>query len=528
MKNVVVRLAAVASIAALVTVAAWAGGGTEKTTSGGGAPAKAEPYRFRLAYGPWDTSNGRIDPAQQPNDPYFQWVEKRLGVVPLTDSWEWQGSAGYVQGLRLALASGEKYEALRPWDRILAQELIDSGIAIPLDDLLKKSGSNVQALFTETQWDAVRAQGNGKIFFFPQKGHPTASRAGLVRKDWLDRVGLKVPTTKDEYVAMLRAFKAKDANGNGDPNDEIPVSGREQLRWFDDLFVMYGVMMYEGHPQWKWNAAKGIYESAQVAAEMKEALAFIRELYAEGLIDSVMPVQKAADWSAKINANKVGSYFHLMGSVDSYSKFIAEDPAKDESGMKYWEVMPQPPQVSGKPRYKNIYPIAQEPNFMITKYAKDPAAIMRWYDFGCSPEHALYQNLGIEGKDWKRVDGKIQIITPLVGIGQFRYTSGTPPFVPEILKMTALGEFKAKAVAAVIDAGLEDLEAYNMPNSVYKGFEDYAPASAKLYREVASRIIIGEKPLSDWDAYVKEWYAKGGQEVTDRATAWYKKYKGIK
>jgi hypothetical protein len=29
--------------------------------------------------------------------------------------------------------------------------------------------------------------------------------------------------------------------------------------------------------------------------------------------------------------------------------------------------------------------------------------------------------------------------------------------------------------------------------------------------------------MSAWDNYVKEWYAKGGKVVTERATAWYKK-----
>ena len=45
-----------------------------------------------------------------------------------------------------------------------------------------------------------------------------------VRKDWLDRLGLEVPKTIDEFYAVLKAFKENDANGNGDPNDEIPFS----------------------------------------------------------------------------------------------------------------------------------------------------------------------------------------------------------------------------------------------------------------------------------------------------------------
>jgi hypothetical protein len=64
-------------------------------------------YRFSYATGPWDVSQGRIPVSEQPDDPYFQYIEDTVGVVPLTQSWEWEGSTGYVQGLRLALAGGE-------------------------------------------------------------------------------------------------------------------------------------------------------------------------------------------------------------------------------------------------------------------------------------------------------------------------------------------------------------------------------------------------------------------------------------
>jgi hypothetical protein len=64
--------------------------------------------------------------------------------------------------------------------------------------------------------------------------------------------------------------------------------------------------------------------------------------------------------------------------------------------------------------------------------------------------------------------------------------------------------------------------------TVYEGYDDYRPSSAPLYREITSKIIVGELSMSAWDEYVKEWYAKGGKVVTERATAWYKKVHNIK
>ena len=40
----------------------------------------------------------------------------------------------------------------------------------------------------------------------------------------VDNLGLNMPTTTEEFYEVMKAFKEKDANGNGDPNDEIPLS----------------------------------------------------------------------------------------------------------------------------------------------------------------------------------------------------------------------------------------------------------------------------------------------------------------
>ena len=45
-----------------------------------------------------------------------------------------------------------------------------------------------------------------------------------INTTWLDHLGLELPTTTDEFYEVMKAFKEQDANGNGDPTDEIPLS----------------------------------------------------------------------------------------------------------------------------------------------------------------------------------------------------------------------------------------------------------------------------------------------------------------
>jgi putative aldouronate transport system substrate-binding protein len=469
----------------------------------------------------------RIPVEEQPDDPYFQYVVQQLGVGPLTHSWEWEGSQGYVKGLRLALAGGEKFDSLMPWDEILTAELIDSGTAIPLDDLLEEHAPEVLDLYSEEDLKIIRSQGNGSIYFLPRLPQEFGIRAGFIRKDWLKRVGMDVPKTRDELIAVYRAFKEQDANGNGDPNDEIPVSGRTLMRWCDDLFVMNGVAMYEGHPQWTWNPDKGILESEQVSDDMKRALEFIRMLIAEGLMDPVMPVQPASDWAKKITGGKVGHYFHLTQWIDGYTGFMADDPNPDETGLKYWDVMPYPPEVPGVGRQKNYFPSILEPGFVITKWAKKPELIVKWLKWSVSDEGYLFRHLGIPEVDWKWEDGKIQVINQQFQVGyNYSFYHLFTETRSEIIEFQTLGPLKVDLMDKVRGT-TQAFDNLGMPVSVYKGFEDFSPFTAKMFREYGSKFVLGEVPVDSWDDYVSEWYEKGGEAVTERATKWYKELYGM-
>jgi len=66
-----------------------------------------------------------------------------------------------------------------------------------------------------------------------------------INKGWLDNLGLDFPTTTEEFYDMLVAFKEEDANGNGDPDDEIPFItstgfGGTATKFLTNSFVFEG------------------------------------------------------------------------------------------------------------------------------------------------------------------------------------------------------------------------------------------------------------------------------------------------
>lgn len=501
---------------------------TAQLFAGGDAEAGAvdgDVYRFSFATGPWDVGQGRIDVAEQPNHPWFQYVESQVGAAPLTQSWEWEGSDGYLQGLRLALAGGEPMEVLMPWSPVFSQELIDAGLVVPLDDLIPQY-EHIAAFYPDEIWDSIRTQQGGRIYYIPEPVAPLAGRAGFIRRDWLERVGLDVPTTREELLTVYRAFRDQDANGNGDRNDEIPVSGRQLFRWFDDLFLMHGVVMFEGHPQWSWNEAEGFFESHQVSDQMLAAVQFINLLYSEGLMDIAMPAQPNADWTAKIADDRVGHYFHLISEIDSKSAFAFE-PENDATGLRHWTVLPHPPIVEGVGRVPYYYPNVGSPRFLITTNARDPEAIMAWLDWSSSPEGSAFANLGVPGVDWQRdADGEIQVINQVPAVN-FKYAFNLGPTPNDIVARSPMGVLKVEILETVVPA-FAPTPNMLMPASVYDGYADFVPSSATMYREMIGQMITGAvaPTQENWDAYRRRWYQAGGQVVTDRATQWYREFFG--
>ena len=167
---------------------------------------------------------------------------------------------------------------------------------LPLDDLIDQYMPNLKAAFeADPDFRNICLAADGKIYTLP-KNLPCRPNVGLqffLNRDWLDRLGLEMPDTLDELTEVLRAFKNEDANGNGDPNDEIPVS-------FTDFGGVYTLLQHMGI-MGDANATStnsytmdknGVATFMPVTEEFKQGVIWLRELFAEGIID-----QKPSPWT---------------------------------------------------------------------------------------------------------------------------------------------------------------------------------------------------------------------------------------
>lgn len=217
-----------------------------------------------------------------PNEAEFYQKLEELTNVHI--EWTTIPSDSAKERINLMFASGEYPDAITNASDGVSnlQEYASEGIIIPLNDLIDKYMPNLKERTTDELAQITYTDGN--IYYFPKINDHfwmNEAQAVYINQEWLDNVGMDVPTTIDEFTEVLRAFKEKDVNGNGDPNDEIPYSA---LNWN----WKYMFSMISGAFGYPWGNM--LIDNEKVVDPRTEessikAIKYLRDLYAEGLID---------------------------------------------------------------------------------------------------------------------------------------------------------------------------------------------------------------------------------------------------
>ncbi|MGV2788079.1 ABC transporter substrate-binding protein, partial [Clostridium perfringens] len=116
------------------------------------------------------------------------------------------------------------------------------GTILPLEDLIDQYAPNLKALLDRRPdiKSSITAP-DGHIYGLPsweENNLGTNPFFHVINKKWLDKLGLKMPQTLDEYTEALAAFKTQDPNGNGKA-DEIPLSFMH-MQWCMDIAGIFG------------------------------------------------------------------------------------------------------------------------------------------------------------------------------------------------------------------------------------------------------------------------------------------------
>jgi len=174
---------------------------------------------------------------------------------------------------------------------------------------------------------------NGKSYGIPYMGGGQPRNEGmLIRKDWLDKLGLKVPVTTADYLSVMRAFTNNDPDGNGRADTygfgaflDVTASAEGFGTRLDPLFGAFGVAG-------TWNLSKANAGLNVRKPAYFEAMSFLKSMVDEKIIDPNWISYQRDDFRAAWKQGRFGlmrENHSAYGSESNYAPFDKNFPNGD-------------------------------------------------------------------------------------------------------------------------------------------------------------------------------------------------------
>lgn len=371
----------------------------------------------KITYNIVSSFDSRQDQFQ--NMEFFKKLEEQSNIHI---EWTLIEGQDFTQKKNLMLASGDYPDAF--FMGINDTDLnmyVEQDVFIPMKELIELYAPNIQKTFEERpDYERLCTYFDGDIYSLgsanedPCQYNPDQL---FIYKPWLDKLGLEVPTTIDEFYNVLKAFKEQDPNGNGKA-DEIPFSAQfnNAIRGFHSLFGAFGRIdtAFGGDP-----TSHLVIEDGQVVftadkPEYKEAVKFFHKCFAEGLFDQEIFTQDGKQYFAKgkTETPTLGAFVlwnaDNMAGPDRKDDYIPVAPLKGPDGHQQWT------------SFNRNNGTIQGTTFAITSSCENPEALIRWVDQFYDKKTSVEACWGpIEQGE----DGMYRFVTPPEGqsFDEYRY-----------------------------------------------------------------------------------------------------------
>lgn len=426
-------------------------------------------------------------------------VELNMTVLPWGDERKTK--------LNLLISSGDAPD-LAITNGSSAGELHDSGVLGDIGEYLNpEKMPNVYNWVTQEEIDIFQFDQDSVVRGpVPMKKFNDVSY--FIRKDWLDNLGLKVPTNYEELTEVVRAFTEDDPDGNN--NDDtygFSADGSGQrVSFYIPQYKNHGMTgLYSVDPDTKDFTTFFAHENTAAAVDD------FRVWLDNGYVDPDWYLSKRSDVANKFSIGKVGMMWGGAPSfMDSnpnsiYNQLKELDP---DAEVIPFNPFPDKPNWTGNAMSTNWW-ISQSTAENSPEKVKRITQIVDWLQ---SEEGFLLTHYGIEGKHYTR-DGDTITTDPeafnkdIIEKGNFleAYISLTPPPLDgRQLGLTVVIPTVTDRDREILDtiAGYEFITglgtSVSSPESV-----DFGSWSAKRY-EIQVLYLFEHDKYPDFDPLLKE------------------------
>lgn len=354
------------------------------------------PLKGDLTFTCWRQMDANLSTSysNQAESPFEKELAKRTGV---TIEYQHPAAGSVQESFNILISSGDLPDMIYyPWDNMVggaSKAIADGHIKVITEYMDKYTPAYKRYLSEHADVDrAVRTE-QGEYFGLANiKGDDIlCTSAGLmVRKDWLDELGLPEPETMDEIYTVLKAMKEQKGV-------ELPYSGDLYQAALWGIFTSaYGVL-----PELYVEGNQVLFGSVEPA--YKEYLTTMHKWYAEGLIDSSFATLD----SKTINSNIMNGFSAMTNGAGGSGMGVYLNTAKTKDPNYDLVALKTPVLNKGdKPMYGNYSPKVSGHYVAVTNACENVPAVLKYLDYKYTEEGHMLSNFGIEGVSYEMKDGE--------------------------------------------------------------------------------------------------------------------------
>jgi len=375
----------------------------------------------------------------------------------------------------------------------------------------------------------------GEIFSIHQRRVSQARHNTYIRYDWLNHLGLPLPTTTDEWLDALRAFRdnADDLPNRPEGAQIIPFTMSQNIQWragnllnsfIDPNLTEQQLFMYN------------VADRPVLIPGIKEGARVLNMMFNEGLLDPDFILY--SDNEIPDNLARIG----VLGS------WMYNWPGA-------WNMQPDLQEIHPDAQFRAIDPFRNPETGLTQKFIYDSAGtgmfvaatapsalnVFRYLEWMATLDNRLFIQLGPEGITHEWIDG-LPVTIDLEG--EFHMNSGQNLDLTPIINGLDLGspDLNSREMAARFQGVDSDIvvESINMalangrpfPVVIVPGGLDFESANTAVFREMNSEILAVSitAPVDQfdetWDRLVQNYLNAGGQRAMDERYEGYLRAQG--
>lgn len=354
----------------------------------------------------------------------------------------------------------------------------------------------------------------GRIYGIPN--FRDIGRAGIVyRKDWFDTLGLKLPTTIDEWYNVLKALTLNDPDQNGKQDTYGTVLFKKYNEGTQPVLTRIAVT--QGAPN-RWGVENGKFTPEFMTKEYYDVMKMFRKLYEEKLINQDFAVFDDSEAIKLMDSGKVGMKLNgVYNNGKSYQDKLAKTVPAGEYDVAPF-TGPGGIRLAGEPGNFGFLAIPKSS----VKTEEELKKVLAFLDKLMDPELSTLQLRGLEGRHYKIVEGGKTVFTNLSA-----YQREVKPYRDNLVniegyhvaeqKDTPLGEKGTRMTRENIR--------YAIPNPALTLTSATVSERGKeldqMIWDAQTLYIMGKIDDAGWKAEVDKWLQAGGEQIIREYEAAY-------